>query len=178
MAAVKPVAPVANPLVATDLRPDALIARGAQTLNNLGKADAKSQNILQNVVAHLILGADDLDRSSVAARSEAWKVIDGSLMENANERGRAQLSGYLRSALKCVVSLDVDGTYLTPWRDGDFAVSLRTAYDALRGADPIRPVPSIEKILKAAAKKIRKHYPAAVCEIDAPQDGVLRLTVQ
>ncbi len=169
-------APV-NKLVATDLRPEALIARGASALNALGKADGVAQNILQNVVANLILGAEDLDRDNIAARGEAWKMIDAALMENANEKGRGQLSGYLRSALKRVATLDVDGTYLTPWQAGDFSVSLRTAYDALGGVQT-KPVPSVQSILERAMAKIAKHYPTAVCEIVAPQDGVLTLTVQ
>lgn len=59
------------------------------------------------------------------------------------------------SMMRKVATLDIDGKYLNPWAAGDFTVSLRAAYEAIKGAKAPRAVTAatIAKYVQDACEK-------------------------
>lgn len=128
-------------------------ADGIETAQRGGEAmflgGSKGQHMMQQGAAQARL-ADDF-KSNGDGKADASVILKdykGGLSVEARKFAPCKS---VVSQLRTVLTLDTDHTYITPWANGDFTVSLRKAYDTLKGPKPEREVTAA-----IIADKVRK----------------------
>lgn len=147
-----------------------LIRADVRSINGAFKTVTEKHRDMLTANAALFVESADITES-LKIRKAAWRAKEKDVKAVADPAA-LKAAGSQRSQLKTVCILDVDGTYLKAWAgtvddkgawvvEPDYTVSLRDAYDALRGKP--RRQPSLQEALERAVAKWNKAN-----ESDAP----------